>query len=64
MTKLNFEQMEEVHGGSMSAGCAVALAGMGIAIAGGFFTGGVATLIYFNVALAGAGAGILTSCTN
>jgi hypothetical protein len=55
--------MEVVNGGSMSAGCAAAILGMGVAIAGGFFTGGVATLIYFNVALAAGGAGILTSCT-
>lgn len=62
MKTLSVEKMETLEGGSMSWSCGIALAGMGVAIGAGFFTGGLAALIYFQVGLVSGGASVLASC--
>jgi len=63
MKKLELHEMECIEGGKLTGWCIAAIAGMGVAIASAtVLTGGLGGLIFFQLGLAGAGAGILGAC--
>lgn len=60
--KLSLQEMEATEGG-ISAWCIASLASMGVAIASAtVLTGGLAGLVFFQLGLMGAGAGVVGSC--
>ena len=60
--KLTPEEMENIMAGSITYSCALALAGMGITVAGGAFVTGGASLLLFLGGYSVATASIIDSC--